>query len=452
MAIWSEIPLAQVSSASRLDAEYFRPDYLDLVDVLDSHKPSRISDFAFVTDGIHASPDVVDEGGIRYLSAKCVKDNYFALDDTLLISLEQHTANKRTQMQCNDVLVTTVGTIGNTAVVTDDLLPANADRHLGIIRVNADSGIDPYYLSTFLNTKLGRFQTLRESTGNVQLNLFIAKIKTLRVVQIADHEEVARLTREAYQRKKDAETHYEEAESLLERIMALEELDLAPQLFYECQFADVRNAARFDAEYYQPPKKTVLDALAALPGQPLLNQFKSVRELWQPARAAATETVRNFDLTDALQPFLDETVEPATRDTIGSTKKKLKPGDLVVSRLRSYLKEIAVVLDAGEEPMVGSTEFIVLRPVEGALRVETLLVYLRCKYVQTILKWCQDGSNHPRFHEDELLNLWIPDVVRDHQDEIAAKVKASINARREARRLLDEAKALVERAILGESA
>ena len=133
MAIWSEIMLSEVETASRLDAEYYRPDYLALVDVLDSKKPHRIGDFAFVTDGIHSSPDVVEEGGISYLSAKCVKDNEFEVGDALQISAEQHIANNRTQLRRDDVLLTTVGTIGNAAVVTDELLPANSDRHLGIM-------------------------------------------------------------------------------------------------------------------------------------------------------------------------------------------------------------------------------------------------------------------------------------------------------------------------------
>jgi hypothetical protein len=42
----------------------------------------------------------------------------------------------------------------------------------GIVRIEKD--FKPYFLSTFILSKYGRFQTLRESTGNVQLNLFIA--------------------------------------------------------------------------------------------------------------------------------------------------------------------------------------------------------------------------------------------------------------------------------------
>ncbi len=108
-----------------------------------------------------------------------------------------------------------------------------------------------------------------------------------------------------------------------------------------------------------------------------------------------------------------------------------------------------MVLNTGDVPMVGSSEFIVLRPEAEAIRVEALLVYLRSRYIQTVLKWCQDGSNHPRFDQKELLTLPVPDVVCDNQEEITDKVKESITARREARQLLEEAKTMVEKAILG---
>jgi restriction endonuclease S subunit len=113
----------------------------------------------------------------------------------------------------------------------------------------------------------------------------------------------------------------------------------------------------------------------------------------------------------------------------------------------SYLKEIAVVLPGGDTPLVGSSEFIVLRPNRKALPVEALLVYLRSPYVQTILKWCQDGSNHPRFDEKELLAIPIPAKIAKIQDHLAARVKDAIAARRESRRILDTAKRAVEMAI-----
>ena len=451
MAVWSEIPLSNSIAAGRADAEYFQPEYLRLERVLRQAGCARLDALAIVTDGIHASPDVVENDGVMYLSAKCVKDNDFALADALQISKEQDAANKRTRLRVDDVLITTVGTIGNAAVVTDDLLPANADRHLGIVRIKPDAGIDPCYLSTFLNSRLGRFQTLREATGNVQLNLFIEKMNTLRVPSIRAQKHVADLTRRAYATRKQAQERFADAESLLVSALGLNKLDLMPRLFYEDRYEAVAAAGRFDAEYYQPAKLRVLDALAKMKGRVVGEQYRSVKSLWQPDRVPPAERVRNYDLTAALSPFLDETLEPTPAAEIGSTKKRLQAGDLVVSRLRSYLKEIAVVLPSEGAPTVGSTEFIVLRAGKDAVRAEALLVFLRSPCVQTVLKWCQDGSNHPRFDEKEVLGLRVPSAVADIQDDLAELVEKSIAARREARRLLDEAKALVERAILAPS-
>jgi type I restriction enzyme S subunit len=370
------------------------------------------------------------------------------LGGTLLISDAQHAANKRTQLRVGDLLLTTVGTIGNAAVVGDDIVPANADRHLGIIRLNADSGLDPYYVSTFLNCRFGRFQTLRESTGNVQLNLFIEKMKELRVPRLGVANEVAVSTREAYRIRARGLELYAEAESRLSSTLGLGELDLAPDLCYDLMFGDAVEADRFDAEYYQPAKWRVVEALRNIPGRLVADNYHRVRALFQPERARGEEVVRNYDLSDALVPFLDDSVEPVMVAGIGSTKIRLQAGDLVVSRLRSYLKEMAVVLPSGPEPLVGSTEFIVLRPRPGAISPEVVLVYLRSPYVQTVLRWCQDGSNHPRFDEKELLRLPIPSVVELVQNEVGGLVRKAIECRRQAGALLDQAKAMVETAIV----
>ena len=447
MATWTQTSLARSGSIGRLDAEYYQPHYIALSERLDRTTWVRLGTVAYVTDGIHASPDVVDQGGVRYLSAKCVKDNDFALQDTLLISDAQHAANRRTQVRVEDLVLTTVGTIGNVAVIQDDMIPANADRHLGIIRLKTDADLDPYYVSTFLNCRFGRFQTLRESTGNVQLNLFIEKINGLRVPRLTVADEIAASTRRAYRIRARALDFYGQAQSRLMGALGLGELDMAPELCYERNFADVAEAGRFDAEYYQPAKWRILEAIAQMPGRPVADAYEPVRNLFQPHEAQPADVVRNYDLSDALLPFLDDSVDPMIAASIGSTKKRLEPGDLVVSRLRSYLREIAVVLPSGPEPLVGSTEFIVLRPTANSISPEALLVYLRSPYVQTILMWCQDGSNHPRFRDKELFALSVPRVVEELQDELADLMRQAIDSRRESRRLLDQAKATVEAAI-----
>ncbi|HVT58930.1 MAG TPA: hypothetical protein VHR45_11060 [Thermoanaerobaculia bacterium] len=400
-----------------------------------------------MTDGIHAAPDVVEEGGVRYLSAKCVKDNVFALGDALRISGSQHSANPRTSLRENDVLITTVGTIGNAAVVQPDILPANADRHLGILRLNKDAPVDPYYLATFLNCKYGRFQSLREATGNVQLNLFIEKIRELRVPLLDCASAVARQTRSAYAKRREAADAVGAAESRLMQALGLDHLELAPSKCYTRRFRDLVLGGRFGAEYYMPAKKRVLDELRSRPHKTVGEYAFAARQMWSPAQAAGTDKVRNFDLTDALEAYLDDAKEPTIAAEVGSIKKCLQAGDVVISRLRSYLREIAVVRASPNLPCVGSSEFIVLRPRSGRLSAETLMVFLRCPVVQTVLKWSQDGSNHPRFTEEDLLAIPLPDRVQEAQAEVNRFSRLAFAANRESANLLQQASRAVEDSI-----
>jgi restriction endonuclease S subunit len=78
---------------------------------------------------------------------------------------------------------------------------------------------------------------------------------------------------------------------------------------------------------------------------------------------------------------------------------------------------------------------------------QLLLVYLRSVPVQRILKWCQSGSNHPRFMEEDLLSIKLPDKLLSKQEKLVQAVRKAISVGRESERLLDIAKHAVEIAI-----
>ena len=198
-----------------------------------------------------------------------------------------------------------------------------------------------------------------------------------------------------------------------------------------------------------PAKEQVRRVLASMPGRTLGDYVDSIRDVFVPKRAAATTRVRNYDVTDALLPQLDTEKETSMVSEIGSVKKRFADGDVVISRLRAYLREIAVVQKCDDVPVVGSSEFIVLRLRDRYCNItaETLMVFLRSVPVQTILKWCQDGSQHPRFGESDLLSIFVPDVVAEASEEITAITRESFSAHRQARRLFETVKRAVETAI-----
>src|SRR5207245_2548834 len=111
MAVWSIIETEDVAVPARWDAEYFTPKNLRLAAILGKRKPPKIESFADVTDGIHGSPEWVDEG-VTYLSAKCVREHFVNIQAAGQISNSQDAANPRTRARSGDVVITSVGTIG----------------------------------------------------------------------------------------------------------------------------------------------------------------------------------------------------------------------------------------------------------------------------------------------------------------------------------------------------
>jgi hypothetical protein len=175
------------------------------------------------------------------------------------------------------------------------------------------------------------------------------------------------------------------------------------------------------AEHYHSAKLAALARLNSLPGFTIAELFTEVQDIITPGTAESP--ARLYDLTDALGGFLRSGTDLLEADFL-SNRKLAQPGDIIVSRLRSYLQEIAVIPSLGHTILV-SPEFIVLRP-----RVSNrifggawLLPYLLSEPVQTILQWSQTGSAHPRFNSETLMAIRVPETVLQIAQELSDAVQ-----------------------------
>lgn len=177
------------------------------------------------------------------------------------------------------------------------------------------------------------------------------------------------------------------------------------------------------AEHYHPAKLAALKGLNSLPGRTVAELFTEVQDIVSPG--TAQHPARLYDLTDALGGFMRPGVDLAEADFL-SNRKLAQTGDIIVSRLRSYLKEVVVVPSLPHEVLV-SPEFIVLRlrPNNELDSGAWLLPYLLSEAVQTILQWSQTGSAHPRFNSETLLSIRIPEAVIRLAGELSEAVESA---------------------------
>jgi type I restriction enzyme M protein len=448
MITYSIIQKSQLERASRLDAEYYQPEYLERMKKLKLFLTGKLGDVAYITDGEHGSP-IFDEGsGIKYFSAQHVRDGFIDDSGAKYISKIIDEKNKRSRLQKGDVLLSTVGTIGFAGLVTEDLLPANIDRHVARIALK-EKAIDPHFLVAFLNSPFGRFQTIREATGNVQLNLFIDKIKELLIPKI-NNREISKMVESTLQELKNSKDIYYKAEDLLLEELGLKDFKPEDELFYVVNLYAVKSTHRVDAEYFQPKYRKIeeklvkdfnakkikcLDFIKVTTGQ--YSEEYTTKNQGKPY-------IRGTDLTKGTVN-LDNLVYIDPERQIPS--KKAKEGDVVVTRVGTI--GISARLPKEVEGGTISDNLIRLRFPEETLNSYYVTLFFNSIGSQLMIRESR-GSVQARLNQETLKEIVLPILPKSTQQKVADLVHQSHQARKKAKELLEKAKQKVEKMILGE--
>ena len=129
---------------------------------------------------------------------------------------------------------------------------------------------------------------------------------------------------------------------------------------------------------------------------------------------------------------------PQNPEQLNSNKKILKPGDIIISRLRPYLRQVAYVDVDSDMHVCASTEFYVLRSRNNE-SIAFLVPFLLSEVAQSVFANSVEGSQHPRFKEEDILNLVIPSQLFDEREKISQNVSTAIHQYREYERALAKA-------------
>lgn len=181
---------------------------------------------------------------------------------------------------------------------------------------------------------------------------------------------------------------------------------------------------RYDPRRKLPWRGPRLGDLVDLPGG-------SIKEAIGPAVV--------LDTSDAMQGhFRWQPV--ATSPSLGSSRRTLAVGDVAISRLRPYLRQIAwvdpaLVKAAPEATLIGSPEFVAFRSRDGR-SVAWLVPFLLHPAVQRSLRAAQEGSHHPRVPRGFFAEIPVPLSVLEQTVETAAAVEAAVKRIREGEQAL----------------
>jgi hypothetical protein len=266
MIIYSIIQKSQVKKVHRLDAEYFQPEYLELEKKIYSTSSYKLwgnIEGRFIT-GPFGSEFGVENYTIdtryRYVRGKDVKEFFLLDDDNVYIPEEDYERLKKYSLKESDILVSVVGTLGNTAIVDNSVTPAIFSCKSTVFRTNS---INPYYFITYLNSRYGYELLERSVRGAVQTGLNIDDLKSLPVFIPSQmvQESIASFVLDAKHEHDRSKFLYSQAEDLLLEKLGLKDFKLEEMLSYVVNLSDLKSAHRADAEYFQPKYEKIIEKI-----------------------------------------------------------------------------------------------------------------------------------------------------------------------------------------------
>lgn len=185
------------------------------------------------------------------------------------------------------------------------------------------------------------------------------------------------------------------------------------------------------AERYHPRKEEKLEHNDSVP---LGEIVADVRDTISPTskRFQSQDRFKVYDTSDAEEGFLRPKIEMCGIQDIGSAKKLFLPGDVLISRLRPYLRQVAfvpreTVNGSGNVKLVCSTEFHVLRSRDTEQSAAFLVLFLLSSSVQDVLSLSQEGGHHPRFNLETLMRLPVPKRLIREQEQVSETIEKIIS-------------------------
>jgi type I restriction enzyme, S subunit len=123
----------------------------------------KLYEIADVRDGTHESPKYF-EHGVKFLTSKNIKDGELDFSDVSFITEEDaENFNKRSKVDKGDILMSMIGTIGNSVLV--DFEPDFCIKNVGLIK---PKNIDRYFLIQFYHSPIFQNYLARNLDGGIQ--------------------------------------------------------------------------------------------------------------------------------------------------------------------------------------------------------------------------------------------------------------------------------------------
>ena len=435
----SIVQKSDVDKARRFDAEYFKPEYLEIERKLNSLKTEKIKEIFYpVKNGIDYR-NFEERGTIYYIRTGDIQDDGFK---ETAIKINFSNIPNKVKLRENDILFTRKGNYGKNCLVFDGIKNSLISSEIMLLRKKHNT-FSHAYLSIFLRSKFGSNQIERNVHGVSNFSITQEALENIKIPSFTENFQlqIEGLVKEAHQKQAQSKQLYQEAEQILLEELGLLDFEIRKPLTFATTKKEVDQAKRFDAEYFQPKYTEIIQKIENYKGgfDVVLNQFKQNKTL-----SKKNEAFYNYIEISDVNVSNGEIVSNkiGSKNIPANGKRKLFINDLLVSKVRPYRGAVSFI-DFETESLLGSGAFTILQE-KTEYKKEVLMIFLKTIFIKELLLRYNCGTSYPVIKDEDILNLKIPLIDEKIQTKIANKITQSHALRKESKALLETAKRTIE--------
>ncbi|MGN1197293.1 MAG: restriction endonuclease subunit S [Acetatifactor sp.] len=347
------------------------------------------------------------EDGVNFLKIECFDENGGFIESKVAhISEECNEKLKRSQLKAGDVLFSIAGAIGRVAIVTEEMLPANTNQALAIIRI-ADEQVYLPYIKLILTSPIVIEQFEKKKQGVAQLNLSLKDINEISIPLPSKEKQIEL-----------AELFDKVAGVIAKRKTEISALDdLIKARFVELFGLPVSNTKGWKTEQMGE----------VAPAVNYKGEFDD--EVW----------LLNLDMVEAQTGrILDYLV--VSEEEVGNSTCTFDTSNVLYSKLRPYLNKVVIPDRCG----YATSELVPLQPVKTKINREYLAFMLRSDEFVNMINEKVAGAKMPRVPMGDFRKFDVPVPPMELQEQFADFVNQVDKSKVAVQKALDETQLLFD--------
>lgn len=443
----------------RIDADYYKKEYLNIYSLIKDSpilgELTKMSDLS--TNGSFATVAAIKNDNypkiVPFIRSGNVGDTFINKSELEFISKEAHLQLPKSTTHLNDIMMARKGKIGGASIITKNEVDFNCSENVIKLTIKDKTKLNPFYFTSYFNSKFGLKQIERLSTGNVQPWVSIFQIRKL-MIPVLNYNfqlEIENLIEESHNTNLNSHKSYAKAESLLLDTLNLKDFQLSKEPVNVKNFSEsFGRSGRLDAEYYQVKYEQVVNRIISTDYDQLVNIVK-IKKSIEPGSSVYADEGLPFVRVSDYNKFGLSTPDKYLTDGFCKENaeqiKKLKPKKETILFSKDGSVGTAYMLREDADFITSGAILHLTVKDKNKIIPEYLTLALNSKLVQMQAERDAGGSIILHWRVSEIEKVVVPIIDFDKQREIADLVEKSFQLKKQSEHLLEVAKTAVEMAI-----